>query len=97
MKRSVIMIAVKDNEKFAAIKSALKRPVTAITVRNILSDTENIKYAKFKSKPRLEKRHIAARLNCTTSNVLKPNLWRKIVFTDEKKFILDGPDGLRKY
>ena len=38
----------------AAIQSALKLPVTARTVKNILRNTGNIKHAKFKSKPRLE-------------------------------------------
>ena len=70
-------MAIKDNAHSAAKKSALKLPVTARTIRNILSNTENIKYAKFKRKPRFEKRHIAARLNFATSNVYNPTCGKK--------------------
>ena len=45
----------------------------------------------------IENQHIERRLKFAFSNFLQANLWRKIVFADEKKFSLDESDGIRNY
>ncbi|KAG2779764.1 hypothetical protein PC116_g6890 [Phytophthora cactorum] len=43
----------------------------------------------------LTKQHKMARLNWAKNMIIQPDKWSQIVFSDEKKFNLDGPDGLR--
>ncbi|CAD6189549.1 unnamed protein product [Caenorhabditis auriculariae] len=48
-----------------------------------------------KAAPRLQQRHKNQRLQFARSNMATD--WNKIIFSDEKKFNLDGPDGYAHY
>jgi len=52
---------------------------------------------KMKSKPYLNSNHIKNRLQFAKDNVQNGEKWKKIIFCDEKKFNLDGPDGYRYF
>ena len=53
----------------------------------------NFKRKKIKIKPALKPAHIEARLELARSTVHWKNKWKRVFFSDEKKFNLDGPDG----
>ena len=63
----------------------------------VLNSNSNIKYCKYKTKPNLKKYHIEARKVLVKNHHIWDSKWKSGVFTDEKKFNLDGPDGLRYY
>uniref|UniRef100_A0AC34QA22 Transposase n=1 Tax=Panagrolaimus sp. JU765 TaxID=591449 RepID=A0AC34QA22_9BILA len=65
------------------------------TVWNVLHDAKNMKWSKMNVGPRLTEKHKTARLEFARK-YLKQD-WHKVIFTDEKKFNLDGPDGLAYY
>lgn len=48
-------------------------------------------------KPKLSPANIAARLKFADEHIHWTNEWRKIIFSVEKKFNLDGPDGFAYY
>lgn len=54
-----------------------------------------MKYAKFKDDPKPQKHRIDARQEFESSNVLKYNLWGKLVSTNEKKINADVLNCLR--
>ena len=50
-------------------------------------------YAKAKKKITLTKKHKGARLECTKRWLTKHVDFKKVIFTDEKRFKFDGPNG----
>ena len=52
-----------------------------------------LKYEKAKKKITLIKKHKGARLECAKRWLKKHVDFKKVIFTDEKRFKFDGPDG----
>ena len=79
------------------MKNENSLPIGVRRVQQILSGSEHLKYTKMKRKPKLIKVHVAARKKYALEHIHWTHEWRKIIFSDEKKFNLDGPDGFAYY
>ena len=66
-------------------------------VQRIIKQCKYIKRKKLMSKPPLTKRHKEARLQFAEKCIHWRKKWRRVIFSDEKRFTLDGPDGYRCY
>ena len=89
MKRTVT-----SGEKVTArkVKEKCELDVNVRTVQRTLHRI-GLKYAKAKKKITLTKKHKGARLECAKRWLTKHVDFKKVIFTDEKCFKFDGPDG----
>lgn len=95
--RRIKQLAVNKNVSARQIKSELSLNITPRRIQQILSADMNIRYENMEHKPKLNARHKRARLEFAEKYKFWTNQWTNVIFSDEKKFNLDGPDGQRKY
>ena len=93
MKRTVTRLLT-SGEKVTArkVKEKCELDVNVRTVQRTLHRI-GLKYAKAKKKITLTKKHKGARLECAKRWLTKHVDFKKVIFTDEKRFQFDGPDG----
>ena len=78
----------KAKNKFKPSKQALWK---------LTRQQKNLKFMKMKSTPFLSDNNILARLEWSKKYMSFGLKWREVIFSDEKKFNLDGPDGYHYY
>lgn len=92
-KRQMKRLAVESKLSATQVKSQMNLRVSSRRVRQILSSDENLSYRKSVPVPRLLPRHKKARVHFAEKHKFWGTEWSKVIFSDEKKFNLDGPDG----
>ncbi len=95
--RRVIRAASNKVTSTNRIRRDLQLNVSASTVLRMIRRDPNFVWKKKLRRAELTARHVAVRLAWCGARNLWVEQWRRIVWSDEKKFNLDGPDGLSYY
>lgn len=79
------------------IKEKVATSASIRTVQRVIKACPHIKRKKLQKKPHLLPRHKTARLEYCRNHIHWKEEWHQVIFSDEKKFNLDGPDGFQYY
>lgn len=79
------------------IKQAVQSTASLRTVQRIIKKCAHLKRRRLQKKPVLTQRHKENRLNFARNHMGWTDQWQTVIFTDEKRFCLDGPDGYLYY
>jgi transposase len=96
-KRAIIRHVSATGASITETKRTLGLVASKSTIHNVLSSCNALRYVKAKTKPKLTPRHEASRLDFARQHMTWNLEWRQVIFSDEKKFNLDGPDGIKYY
>ena len=94
-RRNIFKLATQQKVSTRKISKAVSSPISHMTVYRHLKSNGNIKYGKIKTIDRLTTKHLAARLDWAETYQTFDEEWGKVIFTDEKRWKLDGPDGYK--
>ncbi|CAD6193145.1 unnamed protein product [Caenorhabditis auriculariae] len=93
--RDVCRKASNSTKSANQIRSEVPENVSKNTILRTIHRSGRLVNTPMKAAPRLQQRHKNERLQFARSNMATD--WNKIIFSDEKKFNLAGPDGYAHY
>ena len=95
--RAIVRAASTGKQTAREIRDTYGCKVTVRRVQQLLRCAPNLNYRKMVCGPSLSSKHKEARVKWAKDYVHWRTRWRRVIFSDEKKFNLDGPDGLSYY
>ena len=95
--RAIVKAASKGIRAAREIRDTYSCDVTVRRVQQLLRNAPHLKHKKMLTGPSLIVKHKEERLKWAKDYSHWRTRWRRIVFSDEKKFNLDGPDGFAHY
>lgn len=96
-RRSILREASNSMACARTIKEKVGTSASVRTVRRIIRKCPHLRRQKLKKKPHLFQHHRDARLAFCRAHMNWKDEWKQVIFSDEKKFNLDGPDGFQYY
>jgi len=96
-KRAILREASNSHDSVSKIRAKAGVDASKTTVWRVISKAKHLKRLKLKKKPPLNPKRKEARLTFCRVNMSWCNEWKRVVFSDEKKFNLEGPDGYNYY
>ncbi len=96
--RALVNTALKGRMTAKKVLNQIPVNVSLRTVQRVLQENKYIDFGLLKARPSFSTDHVKARFKWCKANSKKVmEDWRRVVFTDEKWFVLDGPDGQAKF
>ncbi|KAF0710232.1 hypothetical protein AaE_012621 [Aphanomyces astaci] len=95
--RRIFRLATRKGMSARQISAALDGKVKRTCVLTVLKMSKFAKYIKRRSGPRLTSEHRKCRVEFASKQLNTLESMKTTLFTDEKKFNLDGPDGCQYY
>lgn len=96
-RRKIIRCASNSCDSAAKIKKNAGVSASTSTVRRIINSASHLKRKKLQKKPPLNEQRKIKRLEFCRRHMTWKEEWHFVVFSDEKKFNFDGPDGFNYY
>lgn len=96
-KRMIVRNASNKSISAAKIKSQYNLNMSTESIRLILNKSGNMRYKKMLVKPPLKPQHKINRICWAKEKMSWITEWENVIWSDEKKFNLDGPDGYAYY
>lgn len=95
--RQIFRLSTKKGLSTREISKRFSKRTSHVTVWKSLKSNINAKFMKLLKKPRLLKHHQEKRPKWAENVKSWGKKWKRVIFSDEKKFNLDGPDGYKHY
>ena len=96
-KRQVFRAVTNEGLSLMEAKTECGISQSKTTIWRQISATKTLKYLKRKCAPNLTPNHKKRRLEWCRKHFTFGENWKNVIFSDEKKFNLDGPDGYQYY